>query len=133
MFVLIWATTLSSLTLSVQLSKSHLLQLNDELEECSRVSGGSWPYTFRRVILPLMAPVLSTVAIVAFISAVRNIAHVAILVTSNTQPLAIYQLNLMIDGRYEPAAVIGVVVVLMTTGVAVAGRSLGLRFGIRAQ
>ncbi len=132
MFVLIWATTLSSLTLSVQLSKSHLLQLNDELEECSRVSGGSWPYTFRRVILPLMAPVLSTVAIVAFISAVRNVAHVAILVTSNTQPLAIYQLNLMIDGRYEPAAVIGVVVVLMTTGVAVVGRSVGLRFGIRA-
>ncbi len=128
--VLIWATALSSLTLGVQLMKSHLLQLSDELEECSRVAGGDWLYTFRRVVLPLMTPVLITVAIVAFISAVRNVAHVAILVTANTRPLAMYQLNLMVDGQYEAAAVIGVIVVLLTTGVAVLARALGLRLGI---
>ncbi len=71
-------------------------------------------------------------AIVAFISAVRNVAHVAILITSSTRPLAIFQLNLMNDGQYEVASVIGVIVVLMTTGVAVLGRALGLRLGMQS-
>jgi iron(III) transport system permease protein len=131
-FALIWATALSSMTLGVQLVKSHLLQLADELEECSRVAGGSWTYTFRHVVVPLLTPVLLTVAIVAFISAVRNVAHVAILITSSTRPLAIFQLNLMNDGQYEVASVIGVIVVLMTTGVAVLGRALGLRLGMQS-
>jgi iron(III) transport system permease protein len=131
MAVLVWATALSSMTLGVQLVKSHLLQLSDELEECSRVAGGNWVYTFRRVVLPLVTPVLLTVAIVAFISAVRNVAHVAILVTSNTRPLAMFQLNLMVDGQYEAAAVVGVIVVVLTTGVAILARTLGLRLGIR--
>jgi iron(III) transport system permease protein len=128
--VLIWATTLSSLTLGVQLVKSHLLQLSNELEECSRVAGGSWPYTFRRVIVPLLLPALLTVAIVAFITAVRNVAHVAILVTSGNQPLAMFQLNYMVDGQYEAAAVVGVIVVLLTTGMAIVGRIFGLRMGM---
>jgi len=130
--VLVWATALSSLTLGVQLVKSHLLQLSDELEECSRVAGGNWLYTFRKVVLPLVTPVLITVGIVAFISAVRNVAHVAILVTSGTLPLAMFQLNLMVDGRYEAASVVGVIVVLMTTGVAAVARAVGLRVGIHA-
>lgn len=128
--VLVWATALSSLTIGVQLIKSHLLQLSDELEECSRVAGGDWFFTFRKVILPLVTPVLITVAIIAFISAVRNVAHVAILVTSGTLPLAMFQLNLMVDGRYEAASVVGVIVVLMTTGVAILARAVGLRVGI---
>jgi iron(III) transport system permease protein len=130
--VLVWATALSSLTIGVQLVKSHLLQLSDELEECSRVAGGNWFYTFRKVVLPLVTPVLITVAIVAFISAVRNVAHVAILVTSGTLPLAMFQLNLMVDGRYEAASVVGVIVVLMTTGIAIVARAVGLRVGIHA-
>ncbi|HEY7064144.1 MAG TPA: iron ABC transporter permease [Chloroflexota bacterium] len=132
MAVLVWATALSSMTLGVQLVKSHLLQLSDELEECSRVAGGDWLYTFRRVVLPLVTPVLITVAIVAFISAVRNVAHVAILVTSSTRPLAMFQLNLMVDGQYEAAAVVGVIVVVLTTGVAILARAFGLRLGVRA-
>ena len=67
--------------------------------------------------------------IVVFISAVRPVAHHAILVTSNTRPLAIFHLELMVDGRYEAAAVVGVVV--LTTGVAILGRALGLRLGLR--
>jgi iron(III) transport system permease protein len=132
MAVLVWATALSSMTLGVQLVKSHLLQLSDELEECSRVAGGDWLYTFRRVLLPLLTPALLTVGIVAFITAVRNVAHVAILVTSNTRPLAMFQLNLMVDGQYEAAAVVGVTVVILTTGVAIMARALGLRIGMRA-
>ena len=33
-----------------------MLQIKKELEEASEVSGATWPRTFSRVILPLLAP-----------------------------------------------------------------------------
>ncbi len=130
-FVLILATTLSSMTLGVQLVKSNLLQLGQDLEESSWVAGGSWFYTFRRIILPILLPVLVTVGTVAFISATRNIAGIALLVTSQNRPLAMLQLDYLVDGRYEAAAVVGVMVMLLTTGVSLVARLFGLKVGIR--
>ena len=130
--VLILAAGISSMTLGVQLVKANLLQLGQELEEASWVAGGSWLYTVRRVILPILSPVLVTVGLVAFISAARNIAGIALLVTSQNRPLAMLQLDYMVDGRYEAAAVVGIIVLLLTTGVALLARLFGLRIGIRA-
>ena len=130
-FVLILATGISSMTLGVQLVKSNLLQLGQELEEASWVAGGSWLYTFRRIILPIQVPVLITVGMVAFIAAARNISGIALLVTSQNRPLAMLQLDYMVDGRYEAAAVVGVIVMLLTSGVALLARLFGLKLGIR--
>lgn len=130
-FVLILATTMSSITLGVQLLKSNLLQLGDDLEEASWVAGGSWFYTFSRVILPILVPVLVTVGLVAFISATRNIAGIALLVTNQNRPLAMLQLDYMVDGRYEAAAVVAVIVMLLTSGVALIARLFGLMADIR--
>ena len=131
LFVLILATSISSMTLGVQLVKSNLLQLGQELEEASWVAGGSWLYTFRRIILPIQVPVLITVGMVAFIAAARNVAGIALLVTSQNRPLAMLQLDYMVDGRYEAAAVVGVIVMLLTSGVALFARLFGLKLGIR--
>ena len=131
LFVLILASSISSMTLGVQLVKSNLLQLGQELEEASWVAGGSWLYTFRRIILPIQVPVLITVGMVAFIAAARNVAGIALLVTSQNRPLAMLQLDYMVDGRYEAAAVVGVIVMLLTSGVALFARLFGLKLGIR--
>ncbi|MCH8268690.1 MAG: ABC transporter permease subunit, partial [Acidobacteria bacterium] len=128
--VLILAAAISSMTLGVQLMKSNLLQLGQELEEASWVAGGSWLYTFRRVILPIQVPVLITVGMVAFISAARNVAGIALLVTSQNRPLAMLQLDYMADGRYEAAAVVGMIVMLLTCGLALLARLFGLKLGI---
>ena len=84
------------------------------------------------MILPILSPVLVTVGLIAFISAARNIAGIALLVTNQNRPLAMLQLDYMVDGRYEAAAVVGVIVLLLTTGVALLARLFGLRIGIRA-
>jgi hypothetical protein len=39
-------------------------------------------------------------------------------------------LDFLVDSRYESAAVIGIIVVVLTTGVALISRLLGLRSGI---
>jgi ABC-type Fe3+ transport system permease subunit len=114
----------------VHVIKSNLLQLGHELEEASRVAGGSWWATYRHVVLPALTPVLMVVMVVTFISAARDISNVALLATSDTRVLSLLQLDYMIAGRYESAAVVATIVTVLSTGVAVVARMIGLRVGI---
>lgn len=131
MFVLIVALLINSMTTGVQLIKSNMVQLGNEMEEASAVAGGSWLYTFRRVVVPILAPVLLSVGTLTFISASRNVANIAMLVTNENRPIAMLQLDYMVDGRSEVAAVLGVLVVMLTIGVAIVARGVGRRVGIR--
>jgi iron(III) transport system permease protein len=127
--VLVVACILNSISTGVQLIKGNMVQLGQELEEASFVAGGSWGYTFRRIVLPLLGPVLIAVALLTFVSAARNVSTIAMLVTSENRPLAMLQVDHIVDGSFEAAAVIGVLIVLLTMGVAIIARALGRRFG----
>ncbi|HXQ50594.1 MAG TPA: iron ABC transporter permease [Stellaceae bacterium] len=129
--LMILATVIASMTLGVQILKSTMVQLGAALEEAARTSGASWWYAFRHVIVPILMPTLVMVGVVNFIAAARDIASVALLATNATKTLALLQLDYMIDGRSEAAAVVSVVVILFTTGVAFLARSVGLRIGFR--
>ena len=129
--LLILATVIGGITLGTQLLKSNLLQLGRELEEASRTMGASWWTTYRRIVVPLMLPTLILVGVLNFIHAARDISNVALLATSSSRTLALLQLDFMVSGRYESAAVVATIVMLLTTGVAVLARVLGLRIGIR--
>ncbi|GAC1313290.1 MAG: iron ABC transporter permease [Chloroflexota bacterium] len=128
-FILILVAALGSITLTTQVLKSHLRQLGAEMEEASAASGAAWHQTVRRVIVPLMAPSLAIVGVLAFSAAARATSHVALLATHNNQPLSILQLSLLTDNNFEAASVIGVFILLMTVGVAIVARVLGLRLG----
>jgi len=132
LWLLIIATVISSITLGTQLIKSNLLQLGMELEEASQASGASWWATYRRIVAPLVFPSLLLVGVLGFIHAARDISNVALLATSGSRTLALLQLDFMVSGRYESAAVVATIVMLLTTGVALIARFLGLRVGIRA-
>jgi iron(III) transport system permease protein len=129
-FLLVLVATLGSITLTSQIIKSNLLQLGAELEEASWASGASWWYGFRRVLLPLIAPAIAAVGVLAFASAAASTSHVALLATQGNQPLSVLQLNLLSHNDFEAASVIGVFILLMTVGVAVTARLLGLRVGL---
>ena len=49
----------------------------------------------------------------------------------HVRPLSLLQLDFMVEGRYEAAAVVGVIVVLLTTGIALVARVFGLRVAVR--
>jgi iron(III) transport system permease protein len=131
-WLLIIATVVSSMTLGTQLLKSNLLQLGMELEEASQASGASWWTTYRRIVLPLMFPSVLLVGVLGFIHAARDISNVALLATSGSRTLALLQLDFMVSGRYESAAVVATIVMALTTGIALLARLLGLRIGIRS-
>jgi iron(III) transport system permease protein len=131
-WLMILATVLAHMTFGTQLLKSNLLQLSRELEEAARMSGASWLRTLTGVVLPILLPSLILVAITSFITSARDVASVALVATAGTKTLSLVQLDYMIQGRYGPAAVISLVVVLMSTGVAVLARLFGLRIGLRS-
>ncbi|MGH7848333.1 MAG: ABC transporter permease [Candidatus Binatia bacterium] len=132
MLILILVSVFSHMTLSVQIIRSSMLQLGFDLEEASWISGGTWWYTMRRVILPILVPSLVLVAVMNFIAAARSISSLALLVTSQTRPLALLQLDYMAGGRYEAASVVGLIVVMLTVGIAFVARALGLRLGLQS-
>ena len=129
--VLIIAVLFASLTTGTQLIKSNLIQLGVDLEEASTLAGGSWFYTFRRIVLPLVGGALVSVAVLIFASATRNVANIAMLVTNQNKPLAMLQIDYMADGIFEAASIVGVITVLITCGVAGAVFWLGKRLGLR--
>jgi iron(III) transport system permease protein len=131
-FILVLVAALGSITLTTQVLKSNLRQLGAELEEASATSGGNWWHTLRHVTLPLMAPALAVVGVLAFSAAARATSHVALLSTHNNQPLSILQLRHLSDNNLEAASVIGVFVLLLTVGVAFVARFFGLRLGPEA-
>jgi iron(III) transport system permease protein len=132
-FILILVAALGSITLATQTLKTNLLQLGAELEEAAATSGASWWYTLRRVVLPLIAPALAVVGVLAFSSSARATSHVALLSTHANQPLSMLQLNLLSDNDFGAASVVGVFILLLTVGVALVARVLGLRLGVAGE
>ena len=129
--LLVIALVIASMTVGTQILKTNMIQLGAELEEAARVTGAGWGRTFRAVVLPIVTPTLILVGVLNFIAATRDISSVALLATNTTKTMSLLQLDYMIEGRYEAAAVISVIVVIMTTGVAFLARLLGLRLGVR--
>lgn len=116
-FILLVVTGLATITVSTQMVKSALRQLGSELEEGSRSAGATWLMTMRRVVLPLIAPTIAVVGMLAFSNAARATGSVALLSNAQNRPLSVYQLNLMADDNIETASVVGVIILVITVGV----------------
>jgi iron(III) transport system permease protein len=131
--VLVLVAALGSMTVGVQIIKTNMIQLGAELEEASWATGGSWFYTFRRVVLPLVAPSIAVIGLQVFASAVSAVSIVALLGAPTNQPLSLLELNYLTSGDFQPATVVGVLILILTTAAAVAARVVGLRVGLGRQ
>ena len=131
--VLILAILISTVTIGTQMIRGSLLQLGHELEEAGWAAGGSRFYTFRRVVLPLIAPSVAVIGLEIFATANSAVGIVALLGTGSTQPLSILQLVLLDSGKFESAAVVGIVIMVLTVSSALLARTLAARAGLGRQ
>jgi iron(III) transport system permease protein len=128
--VLVIAVVVGTLALGTQIIKTSLLRLSSELEEAALTAGASRFATFCHVTLPLIAPSVAVVGLEVFATGMSVVGLVALLATGATQPLAILQLIYLDNGLFEPAAVIGIVIMALTVATALLARHLGLKVGI---
>jgi iron(III) transport system permease protein len=130
-WLLIVINVITSMTLGIQIFQGALVNLNMDLEEASRVTGASWLYTVRRILLPIIMPTIMVVGIISFVSAARQIATVAMLIVGNNHVLATLQLSFMTGSELEAAAVVGTVIAFISLALAVLVRLMGGSVGIR--
>lgn len=130
-YLLMIAMVIKSMPFGTQMIKSVLLQLGNDLEEASKVCGGTWVDTFRRVILPLTMPALITVGLVGFISAARDISTVVLLGSGKSRTLSLLMLDFAAGAEFEKATVVAVTIVGLVVGAALLARALGGQVGVR--
>ena len=130
-YLLMIAMVIKSMPFGAQMIKSVLVQLGSDLEEASKVCGGTWLHTFRRVILPLIMPAMITVGLVGFISAARDISTVVLLGSGKSRTLSLLMLDFAAGAEFEKATVVAVIIVALVVGAALVARALGGHVGVR--
>jgi iron(III) transport system permease protein len=130
-YLLMIAMVIKSMPFGTQMIKSVLIQLGSDLEEASKVCGGTWFHTFRRVIFPLITPALITVGLVGFISAARDISTVVLLGSGKSRTLSLLMLDFAAGAEFEKATVVAVIIVGLVVGAALFARTLGGQVGVR--
>ncbi len=132
LFLLTLATVLGGVTIATQVLKSNFIQLGNELEEASRMSGAGFWRTYFKVVLPLMAQTMVLIGVLKFMFAAQQTSSIILLATAQTWTLSLLTLEQIAYGYYEQASVTISLVIVLTLGLAIIARSLGLKVGIRA-
>lgn len=130
---LVLTVALAGTTLGVQLIKANLKQISREMEEAAWIAGAPRWRAMLQIVVPLSVRSIAVVAVMSFVAAARNIGHLSLLVSSDNRPLSILQLEYVVEGRHEAAAVVGVVVVAIAVAAAALARRLGYQLGAGAR
>ena len=130
---LIVALIVKELPIGVQLLRASLTQVSSELEEAASVAGARFWATFRRVTLPLMAPMLISVFVLIFAATMRDISTVVLIATPGTRTLSLLMFDFALSGRFESAAVIGVLIALISLAMTTIAFKLGMGRGASAR
>lgn len=122
-----FALMLSDSPVTTQAFRAGFLQLGTDLEEAARVTGASWWYTYRRILLPLLAPIAGAVGLMNFGGALTSISTPVLLYSHQSRPLAILLLEYSVTGELERGAALGLLITAMICLMMLAGRKLGLK------
>lgn len=122
-WILLVAYVTRFLPFGLRAMTSTMVQVHRELEESSRICGGGFGTTFRRILLPLLRPgFMAGWAILATIF-MREFSTSLFLYTPRSEPIGPLLYHLWIDGQHGRMAALGVVVSLTSVLlVAAAGR-----------
>ena len=113
----IWILMIAYVTLfmpyGMRFASGGLLQIHKELEEAAQTSGASQGQMFRRVLMPLLAPVALSAWIYIFVLAVRELGASIMLVGPGTHVLGSISLTMWEEGgSYGAVCALGIIQIL---------------------
>src|SRR5581483_11497889 len=127
LFGIILAIVIKESPFATLFFRAGMLQIGAELEESARVNGATWLRTYFRILRPLLAPTAMSVALLSFLSAIRDISTTVLLYSPPSRPISILMLEYSFAGEMERGAAIGVLVTIFVLLVTIGARSLGFR------
>ena len=114
-----------NLPFSARSGISSMMQVAGELEEAGMMAGAGWLRRFRRIILPLTLTGSLSGFILAFISAMRELSLIILLITPKTRTLTTMTFRYVEQGYSQFADAIILLIVILVVG----GESLARRIG----
>ena len=134
----IWILLVAYVTLylpyGMRFASSGITQIHRELEEAASMSGAGLGQTFRKIMLPLLAPVLLAGWIYVFVLAVRELGASIFLVGPGTHVLGTISLTMWEEGgSYGAVAALGVLQIIPLAIIVAGLRWIELRIQRRAQ
>ncbi|MGH3328050.1 MAG: ABC transporter permease [Streptomycetales bacterium] len=131
LFILLIAYCTRFMPYGMRYAVTSMHQISGELEESAHVSGASWWSTFRRVIVPLMAPGLLAGWVYIFVVSFRELSSSILLYSPGNEVLAILIWEQYENGDFTILAAVGVVMVVTLIAVVTVAYKLGARVGLR--
>ena len=124
---LVLVLLIKEMPIGVHMTKTAFVQIAEELEQVGRVCGAQWFYNFRRIVVPLISPVLVSIFAIVFMGAVRDIDTIILVGTASTRPLSILMMEYSMAGEMQAASILGVILSLFAVAIALVSRKIGLR------
>jgi iron(III) transport system permease protein len=112
---------------ATQAFRAGFLQLGTDLEEAARVTGASWGCAYRKILLPLLAPIAGAVGLMNFGSALTSISTPVLLYSHSSRPLSLLLLEYSVTGELERGAALGLLLTALICVIMLVGRKLGLQ------
>jgi iron(III) transport system permease protein len=131
LWILLIAYCTRYLPYGMRYSVTSMHQIAGELEESAQVSGASWWQTFRRVILPLLAPGLVAGWIYILVVSFRELSSSILLYSPGKEVLSILIFEQFENGQFPVLAALGVVMVLTLVVLVTIAYKIGARVGLR--
>jgi iron(III) transport system permease protein len=107
-------------------------QISRELEEVALMSGATPLGTVRRITVPIIAPMIASVFIISFMTAMKDVSATVLVATPGTQTLPLLLFGYATSGQLEDAAVVAVVTVLIAMLMALLASRIGDRAAIQS-
>jgi len=106
--------SINALPLGSRILSGGMHQIAFELEEAAQVNGAPWWTTFRRVMLPLLAPALVTSFVLLFLIAIRNLVLIVFFYKPESRVLSAILWEGWRGGNPERALVAGLIMMAIS-------------------
>jgi iron(III) transport system permease protein len=107
-------------------------QIAKELEESAAVSGAGWVQSFRRVLLPLLAPGLLAGWIYILVISLRELSSSLILYSPGNEVLPVVIWERFESGEFPEVATLGVLMTVVLVALVAGAHRLSTRVGVRS-
>jgi iron(III) transport system permease protein len=112
-------------------SGASLAQVGAELEESASMSGATWRDTFRRIVIPLMAPGLVAGWIYVVVVSVRELSSSILLYSQNTRVMSVTIWEFWQNGQTGVLAALGICMVIVLMALVAVAYKFGGKIGVR--
>jgi len=128
---LIVVLSVQALPLGSMMMRSALNQLSDDLTEAAYTCGAGATATYARIVLPLLSPMLTTVFVITFMAALRDISTTVLLAAPGKLTLSLLMFQYATSNQQESAAALGVIIAGISLVMTAVVLRIGAQFSIQ--